>query len=91
MAIVEEAEYPSPERIDLTAGDTFLLLTDGFVEWARPDGKQYGQDRLVKMIQSHRDVPCAELIQGVYQDVLQFTQGTLQADDLTAVVIRARV
>ena len=88
MAILEEAEYTQAERIDLQTGDTFLLLTDGFIEWTRPDGEQYGQDRLVAMIQSHCAAPCAELIHFIHQDVLRFSQGTTQADDLTVVVMR---
>ncbi|HSW46177.1 MAG TPA: GAF domain-containing SpoIIE family protein phosphatase [Phycisphaerae bacterium] len=88
MAITEEAEYPHTEAIEFAHGDTFLLLTDGFIEWARPDDEQYGQDRLVRMIQAHSDMCCADLIQSIHQDVLDFSEGTTQADDLTAVVIR---
>ncbi len=88
MAILEDAEYPHAERIDFEPGDTFLLLTDGFVEWARPDGELYGQDRLAEVIRANTDASCENLIQAIYQDVLKFSEGTGQADDLTAVVLR---
>ena len=55
---------------------------------SRPDGQLYGKDRLSQVILRHRSRPCAEIIQAVYADVLKFSEGTVQADDLTAVLIK---
>ncbi len=88
MAILEDAEYPHAERIDFEPRDAFLLLTDGFVEWARPDGEQYGQKRLAEVIRTHQNATSEALIDAIYRDVLAFSGGTVQADDLTAVILR---
>ena len=40
------------------------------------------------MIRARRDASSESLIQAIHQDVLQFSEGTQQGDDLTAVVIR---
>ncbi len=88
MAILKDAEYPHAERIDLGPGDAFLLLTDGFVEWARSDGEQYGQERLTEVLRTNRDASSEALIHAIHRDVLAFSLGTAQADDLTAVILR---
>jgi len=91
LGIMAGAEFQEGPPIHFQPGDMFLIPTDGFTEWARPDGELYGQDRLSRVILRHRSRPCAEIIQAVYADVLKFSEGTLQADDLTAVLIKRTV
>ncbi len=88
MGILREAEVDAGEPIHMQPGDIFVLLTDGFLEWSRGDGEQYGEARLGEAIHRHRGLPCAELIKAIYQDVLAFSGGTPQLDDLTAVLIK---
>jgi len=88
MAIMEDAEYRPPTVIEFGPDDMFCLMTDGFTEWARPDGELYGEQRLIDVIHSQSLQPAEAIIQAIYQDVLRFSEGTRQADDLTAVIIR---
>jgi serine phosphatase RsbU (regulator of sigma subunit) len=90
MAVTDDSSYVEGPVITFEPGDLFLLLTDGFTEWSRPDGEMYGEDRLIENIRRHREGSCADLIQTVYQDVRRFSEGTLQLDDLTAVVIKRK-
>lgn len=76
------------EPLQLAVGDVFVMITDGFLEWSRPNGEQYGQDRLVRLLETHHATPMAELIQMIYRDVCAFSGGTPQLDDLTAVLVR---
>lgn len=80
--------YDPPSRVVLLPGDMLLLFTDGFYEWASPDGTQFGQDRLVDVVTRHRDLPAADIIRLVYDAVSVFAQGTKQADDCTAVIVK---
>ncbi len=88
MGILSDAEYPLADTVRFQPGDLFLMLTDGFTEWARPDGRQYGDERLIAFIARHTDLPCSKLIQALVDDVQRFAAGTPQADDLTAVLIK---
>lgn len=72
----------------LGEGDSFVLLTDGFFEWANSSGKQFGTQRLRDTLVKYRECEPKQLIDGLLQDVEAFSGGTPQPDDLTAVVIR---
>ena len=65
-----------------------VLITDGFFEWADPDGEQYGTERLAEVIHRYRDLPVREIIAKMRQAVVAFGRGTPQADDLTAIIVR---
>ncbi|UCD30465.1 MAG: SpoIIE family protein phosphatase [Planctomycetota bacterium] len=88
MGILPEDDISLAEPIDLQPGDMFIMLTDGFSEWSRNDGTQYGEDRLIEVIMNNHKLPSADLIQTLYQDVLRFSEKSPQRDDLTAVLIK---
>lgn len=90
MGILLDTELEMCGPVDLAPGDMFILLTDGFMEWARADGQQYGEERLAEMIRRHCKLPCSELIQAIYEDVRAFGAGSPQLDDLTAVLVKRR-
>jgi len=48
-------------RIRVEAGDRVLLLTDGVLEAASPDGVEFGQDRLEQVLRAHAG-GCGELV-----------------------------
>ncbi len=85
--------YGSDEEVDavthtLQDGDVFLLVTDGFFEWANPEGEQFGTERLEAALSRFGRGPADELINGLLGELEDFVRGTPQPDDLTAVVIR---
>ncbi len=72
----------------LEPGDFFLLITDGFVEWANLKEEEFGQARLKHAIRDSRHLPPDEILHSLYNRVLSFSNGTRQMDDLTAVIIK---
>jgi serine phosphatase RsbU (regulator of sigma subunit) len=79
-----------PRVLDLSPGDLVVLTTDGFFEWANAQGEFFGTDRLTETIRANREKHPAEIINLLYQAVIEFSGGTAQKDDLTAVVIKRR-
>jgi sigma-B regulation protein RsbU (phosphoserine phosphatase) len=69
-------------------GDLLVLLTDGFFEWSNPAGEQYGMSRLEQFVAEHHALEPQQFIQALHADVIAFSQGTPQTDDLTAVVLK---
>jgi sigma-B regulation protein RsbU (phosphoserine phosphatase) len=69
-------------------GDILAVFTDGFMEWANAAGEQFGNDRLGASLAAHRTLPASKLIAAIYGDVIAFTAGTPQPDDLTAVILK---
>jgi phosphoserine phosphatase len=88
MGIVEDAEMPCGEPIEMAPGDIFVVLTDGFVEWADAQGQQYGEDRIADLLRRNRGETPERLIELLCADVEAFSGGTTQQDDLTAVVVK---
>lgn len=75
-------------KIRLEPGDIFLLITDGFVEFENPVREQFGKRRLEDALRSSRGLLPDQIIKGLYEAVLAFSNGTKQQDDLTAVLIK---
>ena len=65
-----------------------MLLTDGFFEWSRPDGEQFGTERVRDLVGTHHHRTAEELIGLLHRAVVDFSAGTPQGDDLTAVIVK---
>ena len=87
LAVMPDEDFEQAS-IEMSPGTLFVLLTDGFYEAPDPNGALFGDDRVVNMIKQHASAPVPDLITGLYERVLAFSQNARQADDLTAVLIR---
>jgi len=77
-----------PCFLDLSPGDLLVLATDGLYEWENPQGEQFGPQRLEEVVRRVRECPPSKIIEALYQAVVEFSGGTKQQDDLTAVIIK---
>jgi serine phosphatase RsbU (regulator of sigma subunit) len=77
-----------PIKLELRPGDLLVLATDGFFEWANAQREQFGAERLKEAIRASRHLPPKEIISKMYGAVVEFSGGTKQQDDLTAVIIK---
>jgi sigma-B regulation protein RsbU (phosphoserine phosphatase) len=64
--------------------DLLLLYTDGVTEQQNPEGEEYGEDRLIRFLVTHKNLPIRELQSALFDDVIAFGEGQ-QHDDLTCV------
>lgn len=85
-----DAVYGPPAQVELEPGDLLVVLTDGFIEWSARDHTLFGFERLAGVVRRHHALPAADLIDQLQRAVLAFADGTPQADDLTAVVVKRR-
>ena len=88
LGISTNFDSDPPLCLDLEHGDMIVLATDGFFEWTNPQGEQFGADRMEEKIRASKDSPPSEIIASLYRAVIEFSGGTTQADDLTAIVIK---
>ena len=79
-----------PHALNLGSGDLLVLATDGFFEWANPQNELFGPMRLEQAIRTSRAKHPSEIISDLYQAVIEFSGGTKQQDDLTAVIIKRK-
>jgi sigma-B regulation protein RsbU (phosphoserine phosphatase) len=90
MGILPELDTTPAEPFALEQGDTLLLLTDGFFEWANADGKLFGVQRVFDLVQQNADSSAAELIEQLHREVVRFGENSEQADDLTAIIVKRK-
>ena len=74
----------------LHAGDLLVLYTDGVTEAANVEGEEFGEARLVEVLERHGQLPLEALLQEVVTAVQQFGRGSEQQDDITLVIARGR-
>lgn len=91
LGIDASERFDPSRRIQMERGDTLVLATDGFIEWARAgDREQFGVDRLQHLVATLPDLPAVECIRHIDRAVQTFASGEPQQDDTTMVVIRRR-
>lgn len=76
------------ESVQLYAGDTLVLYTDGVTEAQSPDGTQLGLDRLADTIRVNSELSPEQLIQKILQTLNEFIDGQPLADDVTLVACK---
>jgi serine phosphatase RsbU (regulator of sigma subunit) len=72
----------------LAPGDILALYTDGVVEATNANQEEFGEARLVQILEENRHLDATSLLKTVLATVQQFTAGE-QSDDLTLLVARA--
>jgi sigma-B regulation protein RsbU (phosphoserine phosphatase) len=75
-------------EVELAAGDTLVLYTDGVSEASNTEGEEFGESRLLDILRSHSHLPVEPLLQAVVAAVQQFSGGSDQQDDITMVIAR---
>ncbi|MBK7404583.1 MAG: SpoIIE family protein phosphatase [Phycisphaerales bacterium] len=90
LGLVSDMDFRPAREVDFAPGDMLFVVTDGFFEWAGPEGEQFGLGRLEAFIREHQHLDGEAFIQALYQAVLAHAAGEPQSDDLTALMIRRR-
>lgn len=75
--------------LQLEAGQTLVLYTDGATEATGNRGEEYGRERLAHIAREGSNLSARELINYIYADILQHTGGQRPTDDVTFIIIRA--
>jgi sigma-B regulation protein RsbU (phosphoserine phosphatase) len=75
-------------RVVLEPGDLLVCFTDGVTEPENEYGEQFGEDRLIELVQRHAGSSELDLIQAVSNAVRQWTGSPELQDDLTMLIAR---
>jgi sigma-B regulation protein RsbU (phosphoserine phosphatase) len=87
VGIFPDAEYEQ-EALRFHPGDLFLAYTDGIVECVNEYGEEFGEERLVRLIQGNRLKPAADIQKLVVDEVLAWAYEEERDDDMTLIVAR---
>jgi serine phosphatase RsbU (regulator of sigma subunit) len=75
------------EQLDLEAGDTLFLYSDGVPEVCDPSLARFGHERLIEILAAHTDQAVTDLVLAVEQALLEFCGGDLR-DDVSMLALR---
>ncbi len=70
----------------LAPGDRVILFTDGVTEACSPAGEEFGEARLLRLLEDHRNLSADELQAKILSAAAEFSGGRWQ-DDATLVVL----
>ncbi len=87
LGLFPQAQYEE-ETLQLVPGDVILVFSDGVSEAIDVAGEEFGDDRIISCIQSHLHLDPQPLLDRLLAAVQQFSEGTVQRDDVTALVLR---
>jgi len=88
LSVLEDSIYPI-ETVQLCAGDTICVVTDGITEAMNPAGDLYGKGRLTRLLEEKtQPLSPSDLAALLHDDVRSFVSGADQSDDLTLLVVR---
>lgn len=89
VGLLEFAPY-TEETVQLVPGDIVMIFSDGVSEALNSEEEEFGDDRILAAIQEGTARTAEQLVAHVFDAVREFTMGTAQGDDITAMVIRYR-
>jgi sigma-B regulation protein RsbU (phosphoserine phosphatase) len=73
--------------VDLAPGDTLVLYSDGVTDSGIDEGREFGEDRLIDMIEAQRHQPLDAMIDGIVEAARSYSTAD-QTDDITVVGLR---
>jgi phosphoserine phosphatase RsbU/P len=73
----------------LAAGDRLVLFTDGVTEASNAHDEEFGEQRLLSLLQEHRALPAAALRKEIATAIAEFSGGHL-TDDATLLVLAVK-
>jgi serine phosphatase RsbU (regulator of sigma subunit) len=82
-------EY-KPKQTRLRAGDVVVMYTDGVTEAVDADNQMFGEERLEKLVKESVSLSAEEIKQLILDEVLSFTAGLPQGDDITLIVLKMK-
>ncbi len=85
---IEEDQIWKLAHIQIQAGDTLILYTDGIPDAHNQQGEFYREKRLVETVQAALDLPAQDLLIRILDDVQEFVGDEAQFDDITLMILR---
>ncbi len=88
LGIFPDRTFHLSEPITLQHGDTLVLITDGVMERADANNREFGVDSTARYVAEHRNEPARRILEGLEQAVRSFGDDEPFLDDVTTVVLK---
>ena len=88
LGLFPDSAYETHSALQMQAGDTLVLLTDGVTDCGAPEEELFGAERALEVIRSSLGARSSDIVERLYRAVRAFENGGPQRDDVTTVVVR---
>ena len=88
LAVLPDTTFPASDPTILEPGDLILMLTDGVLEARSPEGAVFGIERTLEVVNAHRDLAAAEIVDAIHSAVRDFCLPGRPLDDVTTIVVK---
>ena len=78
------------EKMHLNKGDLLLIYTDGITEAMNPEREEYSEKRLLEFVRENNNLPVDVFKESFMENIMDFTRGYPQSDDITFIVIKEK-
>ncbi len=79
------------DSIRLNKGDIVVIYTDGVTEAMNSRRELFGEERLLQVIREYGDLPADDFVAKLKAEITSFTEGQVQNDDISLVVIKEKM
>jgi hypothetical protein len=88
FGIMPEAQYEAAD-VTLAPGDWLVIFTDGLVEAINAQEEEYGEIRLLTVVEAGKSMHPTELLKRLMSDLDVFVGNTPQHDDVTCMLLKS--
>ncbi len=90
LGVLENVDNYKTGKIVLQSGDLVLFYTDGVTEAKNAEDDEYGENRLLKIMESNKLKISEELVNDIVSDVRNYVKSEVQFDDITVIAINVQ-
>ncbi len=90
LGVMETTIPYDSETIDLQLDDVIVLFTDGISEAMNKESEEFSDERLEENSVKLSSFSAKEILDGIKNEVTDFTKGASQSDDITMVILKVK-
>ena len=87
LGIFQSSHY-TDKQVQINAGDTLVIYTDGITELVNDQGEYFGIQELLQIIQENKQLSAGNLVSKIMRAAQDFSKDVGFLDDITLVVVR---
>jgi HAMP domain-containing protein len=87
LGVTEDIDIEE-KGIHLVSGDYLVLYTDGVTEAMNEKEEEFGEDRLIKIIQDNTSLTAQDMLNMVQEEIITFAGKQPQFDDITLMIMK---
>jgi sigma-B regulation protein RsbU (phosphoserine phosphatase) len=87
VGIIEDTEFQD-DVVIMQPGDLVVIFSDGVTDMENPTEENYGEERLLALVEANRNLPAQDLVELIRDQVGKHAAGAAPFDDVTVVAIK---